>query len=383
MTELNLIFIWLTSISALLWIILLLQPWQPWRNQECLESDKTIKNNQKLMNSVTIIIPARNEEDVIEHTLKSLDRKGLPLKVLVVDDQSSDNTAHIIKNVSVKNIIIELITGKKLPTGWAGKMWALEQARKKVTSELILLMDADIQLEPYMLESLLKKRSDSGARLVSVMVALRMESFWEKLLMPAFVFFFKILYPFKLSNSRNQLVAAAAGGCILTDSNILDKIGGFGAIKNALIDDCALAREIKQSGETTWVGLTRSANSTRAYKTLNLIWNMIERSAFTQLRSSLSLLLLCTSIMIITFWIPVMCIIISPGIIPKLLGVFVISLMFIAYLPTLNYYHRSPIYGFAMPLIGTLYLLMTWSSAIKFWRGAQSNWKGRIYNRME
>ena len=335
------------------------------------------------MNSVTIIIPARNEEDVIEHTLKSLDRKGLPLKVLVVDDQSSDNTAHIIKNVSVKNIIIELITGKKLPTGWAGKMWALEQARKKVTSELILLMDADIQLEPYMLESLLKKRSDSGARLVSVMVALRMESFWEKLLMPAFVFFFKILYPFKLSNSRNQLVAAAAGGCILTDSNILDKIGGFGAIKNALIDDCALAREIKQSGETTWVGLTRSANSTRAYKTLNLIWNMIERSAFTQLRSSLSLLLLCTSIMVITFWIPVMCIIISPGIIPKLLGVFVISLMFIAYLPTLNYYHRSPIYGFAMPLIGTLYLLMTWSSAIKFWRGAQSNWKGRIYNRME
>ena len=110
MTELNLIFIWLTSISALLWIILLLQPWQPWRNQECLESDKTIKNNQKLMNSVTIIIPARNEEDVIEHTLKSLDRKGLPLKVLVVDDQSSDNTAHIIKNVSVKNIIIELLS---------------------------------------------------------------------------------------------------------------------------------------------------------------------------------------------------------------------------------------------------------------------------------
>ena len=202
----------LSSTSIFLWLLLLIQPWQPWRIREYLEANKRSITNYQKQVPITVIIPARNEEEIIEITLEALNKQGQLLDVIVVDDQSTDNTKLVVNNIKMKNLKIELVSGKNLPPGWAGKMWALEQALNRVKTELILILDADIRLHPEMLKTLVEKRYESGARLVSVMVELRMESFWEKLLMPAFVFFFKILYPFKLSNSSNRYVAAAAGG---------------------------------------------------------------------------------------------------------------------------------------------------------------------------
>ena len=373
----------LSSTSIFLWLLLLIQPWQPWRIREYLEANKRSITNYQKQVPITVIIPARNEEEIIEITLEALNKQGQLLDVIVVDDQSTDNTKLVVNNIKMKNLKIELVSGKNLPPGWAGKMWALEQALNRVKTELILILDADIRLHPEMLKTLVEKRYESGARLVSVMVELRMESFWEKLLMPAFVFFFKILYPFKLLNSSNRYVAAAAGGCILTDSSLLHQIGGFSAIKDALIDDCALAKLVKNSGETTWIGLTKNAHSFRAYTTLSSIWKMVKRNAFTQLRSSLLLILICTVLMILAFWVPIISIIASVGATPKFIGIGALVLMLIAYIPTLNFYKRSPFFALLMPVIGTLYLSMTWSSAISYWIGAQSKWKGRTYTRLK
>ena len=192
------------------------------------------------------------------------------------------------------------------------------------------------------------------------------------------IFFFKLLYPFRLSNSPWQHVAAAAGGCILIKSSILTEIGGFGSIKKCLIDDCALAGKIKNNGGRIWIGLTHSAISLRRYEHLQAIWDMVARTAFIQLRFSYSLLVLCTFLMLAAFALPPVSLFL-PDIPSKILGVFTLAIMFGCYLPTLKYYAIHPLWGFGLPVTGMLYLAMTWSSVHRYIFRTGARWKDRHY----
>ena len=289
-------------------------------------------------------------------------------RVVVIDDQSTDDTASVARGAGAS-----VLTGAPLPAGWVGKLWALEQGRRTITTPWTLLVDADIELKPGTVSAL---RRQQGFSLVSLMAVLEMESTWEKLLIPAFVYFFKLLYPFRLSNSSNRLIAAAAGGCVMIETEMLERINGFTTFKDAIIDDCALARAVKRNGGRTWLGLTHSAVSRRAMHGLKPIWSMVARSAFAQLQYSTLLLLACIAMRVLAFWIPV-------------LGAFdphtrwtaclAWATMMATYIPVLRFYGRSPAWALALPLAGTLYLAMTITSAVRGWRGVRSRWKGRDY----
>ncbi len=369
------IFLWLALPGLIIWLGILLLPWRPWSTRESLDAAPGIPEN---LATVTVLIPARNEEDVIERTLASLAEQGTLAEVILIDDQSEDSTVARARNTNLENLTI--ITGRPLAEGWSGKLWALEQGHEKVSTEFILLLDADIELESGTIPALLNKLLNSDLDMISLMAFLRMHSFWELLLMPAFVYFFKLLYPFAISNSRSKLVAAAAGGCILVRNSKLKEIGGFSALKDALIDDCSLARLIKQSGGRTWTGLTHSAISHRCYDRLETIWDMVARTAYTQLHYSVGVLLLCTLLMVLAFVLPVFSIIVT-GVPIVLISMLAYLLMMISYLPVLRYYRRNPLWAFTLPVTGVIYLCMTWSSANRHWRGRGASWKNRTYVR--
>jgi len=369
--------------GLVIWSLILCLPWRPWSTRESLDASVDIdKSNEPDLSQITVLIPARNEAEVIAETLASLKRQDESLKIILIDDQSDDNTSTIAHQTGLK--YLNIITGKPLPEGWSGKLWALEQGRKYADTEMILLLDADITLVPGTISSLYQKLSSEQLDLVSLMAFLRMNSFWEIFLMPAFIYFFKLLYPFHLSNASSDTlfskhVAAAAGGCILVRKEALEKIGGFTALKGSLIDDCTLARKIKTSGGRTWIGLTHSALSHRKYDSLQTIWNMVARTAYTQLHYSPLLLLLCTLIMLIIFVLPLISLFLS-GFTIKMIGLLTILIMVTTYLPTLKFYERSPAWGITLPLIGIIYLLMTWTSALRHISGSGSSWKQRQYS---
>jgi hopene-associated glycosyltransferase HpnB len=362
----------LVSLAALGWIGLLIVPWKPWSTQEQLEATPERAD----LSDVSVLIPARNEADVIATTIRSLEEQGHGLKVILIDDCSSDGTAEKARSPLITSF--EVIKGKPLPEGWAGKLWALEQGRDRVQSDLILLLDADIALKPGTILALKKKLTAEGLGLVSLMAELRMQGFWEKLLIPAFIYYFKLVYPFALAGDPKSKLGAAAGGCILLKREALDRIGGFAALRDAIIDDCSLARKIKAAGYPIWLGLTHSAVSLRPYSTLGSLWNMVARSAFTQLRYSIGLLWLTTAALLFFYWVPL------AGLFSTHLPIQIISAtglaaMMLSFVPTLKYYGRSWAWALLLPGIGTLYLLMTWTSAIRFWRGKRAEWKGRVY----
>lgn len=356
-----------------IWLGILFVPWRPWLVRERLDPEADAGNFPP--HDITVLIPARNEAAVLGETLRGLRRQGPGLRVVVIDDGSADETAAIARRGGAETIVSD-----SLPDGWAGKLWALEQGRRIATTPLVLLLDADIRLLPGMVAAMRGKLRDDRLQLVSVMAHLRMVTPWERLLMPAFVFFFKLLYPFSLANGPSRRIAAAAGGCVLMETAALEGIGGFEAFRNALIDDCTLALRVKRAGGRTWIGLTHGAQSIRAYGRLGEIWNMVARSAFTQLRYSTTLLFICTALMGAAFGLPLAVALLGTAYarIPALIA---LAAMVIAYLPTLRYYRRSPCWSLAMPLIGALFLAMTWTSALRYWSGEKSRWKGRVYQR--
>ncbi len=197
-----------------------------------------------------------------------------------------------------------MIKGEPLPSGWTGKLWALEQGWRNSKTEMVLLLDADIELEQGMIGHVAAKIDRRKARSCVDHGPLRMESFWEKLLAPAFIYFFKLLYPFSIGNNPNSNFGVAAGGCMLVRSDTLRKIGGFQSIRNAIIDDCSLADGVKKCGGRTWTGLSHSVRSHRPYPRLANFCEMVERTAFTQLRYSIWLLLATTFILLLAFWLP-------------------------------------------------------------------------------
>lgn len=363
---------WLWALPpVLIWFGLLFLPWLPWRVREHLEPAPPAAEPVRL-DQLTVLIPARNEADVIGQTLAGLQAQGQGLRVVVIDDQSTDGTAEVALGFAG----VKVIPGQPLPKGWAGKLWALEQGRGEVHTAWTLLLDADIVLQPGMLAALLARQREQGVQFVSLMADLRRTSVWDRLLLPTFVYYFKLLYPFALANGRWRWAAAAAGGCILVETAALRKVGAFESLRDALIDDCTLARQIKRAGLRTWTGLSRGVISLRPYGTLGSVHDMVARSAFTQLGYSTLLLLLVSLIFAASYWLPLV-LLALPG--TRDLAIAALLAMWVSYLPTLRYYRMAPWWGLALPISASLYLAMTWSSAIRYWRGTRSLWKGRSY----
>jgi len=366
---------YLSAFAAIIWLITALLPWQPWRVREVLEVDEQSSVD---LSDVTVVIPARDEASVIADTLQALKLQGQGLRVILVDDESTDGTAEIALTQDLASL--DIIRSESLPKGWTGKLWAQEQGLKAVKTSMTLLLDADIHLMPGILVSLINKRHSENLQFVSLMAILKVDSFWEKMLMPAFIYFFKMLYPFALANNQKSKMAAAAGGCILVDTAALQAIGGMTAIKGAVIDDCSLAKKIKQAGYKTWVGLTHGVISQRPYISLTEIWDMVARTAYTQLLYSNSLLLACTFIMTLMYVLPLIGLLCFSGS-AWFFSLFSVVIMLGLYLPTLRFYALNRAWALCMPAIAGLYLLMTWTSAIRYWRGERSRWKGRIYQK--
>ncbi len=374
--KLEIIVLIITALGATLWTLIWLLPWRPWSTRESLDVPIEFDLDTDL-SDITVLIPARNEAKHISRTLSAVMEQGVNHKVIVIDDESVDDTAAIVSShPGLRHT--SLLSGKPTPNGWNGKLWSLQQGLQRTDTPLILLLDADIELGLGFLPALRKQLETKNFDMVSVMASLRMLHFWEGLLMPAFIFFFKLLYPFSLSNSKLSQVAAAAGGCVLIRSDTLHQVAGFEKIYDHLIDDCALAKLIKRAGFRIWTGLTHSAHSVREYKSLAGIWNMVARTAFAQLRYSIGWLLLCTVLMLLAFATPLCVFVASEGMIQALCLVAWV-LMVVCYIPTLVYYGLAPAASAFLPVVGLLFLAMTWTSAFRHWCGQGASWKGRNY----
>jgi hopene-associated glycosyltransferase HpnB len=330
---------------------------------------------------VAIIVPARNEADVIAHSVRSLlaqDYPG-PLHIVVVDDQSSDETAAVVHDVAAeRGERVTMIASAPLPVGWTGKMWALSQGVQQASvfaPDYFLFTDADIVHDPQSVSSMVTLARAGKHDLVSMMVTLRCESFAERALIPALVFFFFMLYPPAWVNSNKHQTAAAAGGDILVRRAALERIGGVGAIRHELIDDCALAREIKRNG-SVWLGLTKNARSIRAYESFGVIGHMISRNAFYQLKHSVWLLIGTLIAMAVTYAAPPVLLFFGGW--TMLLGASAWLLMTCCFIPIVRFYSLSPLWALALPLVAIFYAGATVHSAIQYWLGRGGEWKDRV-----
>lgn len=374
-----------SALALLAWLGVLLAPHAPHRVRERLEPEPQRGAGAGAdLGTVTVLIPARNEADVIARSIAALAAQGRGLEIVVVDDQSNDDTRGAAARAAGPNLALRVIEGRPLPDGWAGKLWALEQGRAAVDRPHVLLLDADIELAPGVVPALLAKLREHDATLVSVMAELHCKTFWERLLSPAFVFFFKLLYPFASSNDPKKRTAAAAGGCMLVRADALDAIGGFAAIRGALIDDCTLAAALKRHRPPIWLGMSRSVRSLRVYERLGDFWSMVSRSAFTQLRYSTAWLLAATALMVLTLLVPVAALVVGVAAgepVAAAAGGAAWLAMAAAYRPVVQFYRLPALWAATLPAAAALFLAMTYDSAVRYWRGTRASWKSRDYGR--
>jgi len=324
---------------------------------------------------VDIVVPARDEAHTIAAAIGSLlaqDYRG-KFRVILVDDNSTDGTAALAGTAA--NLTV--ITLQSKPVGWSGKLWALSQGVEASQAPVLLFTDADIVHDPRHLSSLVAKLLQSRLELVSEMVRLNCASLAERALVPAFVYFFQMLYPFSRVNDPSSPVAAAAGGTVLIRREALQRIGGVDAIKNCLIDDVALATSVKKSG-AIFLGHSGLAASIRPYPNFAAIWQMISRTAFTQLRYSPALLALTMLGLTVVWLVPAAAILFGRGW-TFTLGLAAFGLAAISYLPTLARYGRNRLWALALPLIALFYMAATCGSALNYWRGQGARWKSRAY----
>jgi hopene-associated glycosyltransferase HpnB len=336
---------------------------------------------------VAVIIPARNEADVIDRSIGSVVRQDYPsrLRIVLVDDQSSDGTAFVAKRAAGLGRIdapyertVEVVAGQTVPRGWTGKLWALSQGlalADRAAPEFLLFLDADIALAPEVLRGLVAVARARGAVLTSLMVLLRCSNRAERWLVPAFVFFFQMLYPFGWVNDPRRKIAAAAGGCMLVHRQALEESGGVEALRGAIIDDCALAAQMKRRGPI-WLGLTRDAVSLRAYDFKDFS-RMVARSAFAELRYSTPRLLGAVLGMGLVFLAPPLLVFFGGGW-ARAAGAAAWLMMALAFAPTLRFYGRPVWSGLALSAIAAAYVLFTLQSAAQYWRGRGGIWKDRI-----
>lgn len=403
-------------LSLLIWLFLLGFWGNFWRSDQRIDPQWLQNYPLTAYPSVRAIVPARNEADVLPQSLASLLQQDYPgdFEIILIDDQSQDGTAEVARLLATKlgqGDRLQVIAGQPLALGWSGKLWAMEQgirllahptaspatpptappaAPPAAPPDYLWLTDADIEHHTTNLLELVTQAQRQHLDLVSLMVKLRCESFWERFLIPSFVFFFQQLYPFPWVNDPQRKMAGAAGGCILLRWDALQRIGGLDAIRQTLIDDCSLAIQVKAtiSPEPTapqrgiWLGLTETVRSLRPYDSLETIWSMVARTAFTQLNYSLGLLMGTVVAMTLVYLAaPGFAIagLITHNLPLALLGSVTWLLMMVAYYPTVKHYRQSPVWTIALPAIAFLYLLMTLDSARRHWRGQGGNWKGRVY----
>ncbi len=342
---------------------------------------------------VVVVIPARNEEKVIHQSLSTLLEQDYPgrFQVILVDDSSNDGTVAIAQATARERncVTLTVVQSTAVPVGWTGKLWAMTHGLQQAdismpAARYVLLTDADISYEPWVLRALVRKAEDKGQHLVSVMALLRCDSRWARLLIPAFVFFFQKLYPFPAVNDSLDTTAAAAGGCMLVRRDTLKCVGNLVLIRDRIIDDCALAQLIKSRG-SIWLGLSTAVRSLRPHDSLNEIWIMVTRTAFVQLEFRISYLAGTILGMSLTYLTAPAALVIGlfTGTWGAVLGgSFVWGMMSLAYVPTLRFYGLPSWAGLGLPLAACFYTVMTASSAILFLSGHGGQWKGRTLVRV-
>ncbi|MBS0561925.1 MAG: glycosyltransferase [Proteobacteria bacterium] len=325
---------------------------------------------------VAIVVPARDEAAGIGAALRSLLAQDYPdFRVILVDDGSTDGTGDIARGIGDARLTV--LTGRPRPAGWSGKLWAVAQGIAAAgDAELIFLTDADIVHERGHLSALAAK-IDTGCDMVSEMVALSCESLAERALVPAFVYFFQLLYPFAWVNDPLRATAAAAGGTVLIRRRALERIGGIQAVAGALIDDVALAAAVKKGGRI-WLGHSLLARSVRPYPHAIDIWRMVARTAYVQLRFSPLLLIATTLGMALVWLVGPLAAIFAHGA-ARWLGLAVWAAQIVSYLPTLRRFGLSPLWAPALPLVALFYMAATIGSAIDHHSGRGVVWRNRAY----
>jgi hopene-associated glycosyltransferase HpnB len=329
--------------------------------------------------SVTAVVPARNEADVIARSIDSLLAQDYPgaLRIILVDDESEDGTADIARALDSGGKLT-VMAGNKRPQGWTGKLWAVSQGISRASEaapDYLWLTDADIEHTPDNLRNLVARAESENRVLVSLMAKLHCASWSERFFIPAFVYFFDMLYPFAWVNDPKAKTAAAAGGCMLVKRAALEATGGIGEIRSAIIDDCALGALMKRQGPI-WLGLTNRAVSIRPYAGMGEIRRMVARSAYAQLRFSPLMLVGTLTGLVLIFLAPPAWALAARGE-SWIAGAAAWGLMAASFRPMLRFYGRSPLWGLLLPAIGALYALFTLDSAIQHWRGKGGMWKGR------
>jgi hopene-associated glycosyltransferase HpnB len=341
-------------------------------------ADRSTPAHARAVPSVAIVIPARDEAPLIANTLRSLlaqDYDG-PFRVVLVDDGSTDGTAQIAAGLDDPRLTV--ISGAARPAGWSGKLWAVQQGVAEAGDvELLLLTDADIVHEPGHLTALVAQAERLDLDLVSEMVELACESWAERALVPAFVFFFQLLYPFAWVNDGLRGTAAAAGGTILIRQRALQRIDGVECVRDALIDDVALAAAVKKGGRI-WLGHATLARSVRPYPRVADVWRMVTRTAYVQLRYSPLLLVATTLAMLLTWIVPPVATLIGHGM-AFWFGLIAWIVLAMSYLPTLRRFGRSPLWAPFLPLVAAFYMAATIGAAANHYRGRGVAWKGRAY----
>ena len=329
--------------------------------------------------AIVAVVPARNEADVIQHSIASLlaqDYAG-DFRIVLVDDQSDDGTGDLARALNHERLTV--LPGGARPQGWTGKLWAMRQGVDQASlsaPEFLWFTDADIAHAPDNLRNLVARAEEGHRALVSLMARLSCRTAAEHFLIPAFVFFFGMLFPFGAANDPKSKLAAAAGGCMLTRRSALEAAGGLDAIRHNIIDDCALARVLKRQGPI-WLGLTNRAVSLRPYEHLADVRKMVTRSAYAQLGYSPLLLLGTLAGLFIVYVAPVMGALFAMYYV-QLAAYLAWAIMTVMFQPILRFYRLSPLWGIALPVIGVFYAGFTLDSAIQHWLGKGGMWKGRV-----
>ncbi len=391
------------SVSLMSWLWLMFMRGWFWLADQRFEDGQEDKYEHIEWPTVRIVVPARNEAETLPETLPTLLQQDYPgeYRIVLVDDVSQDGTgemaARIAKSTGCADRL-QVLQGTPLPEGWAGKVWAMHQGvstSEAPPTDYILFTDADISYPRQALRRLVLKAQRQRLDMTSLMVRLRVDTVWARLLIPAFVFFFGKLYPFRWANDPDKSTAAAAGGCMLVRRESLERAGGLENIRDALIDDCALAKLIKdEAGAKIWLGLSREVKSVRRYEGLSSIWNMVARSAYAQLRFSPVALAFAVLGMVMVYLAPPLAL--AGGVTALVMGpepglsIWLTAagggaclLMTGSYLPMLRWYETSIAYALLLPLTEALYTMMTVDSAVRTWRGRGGQWRGRVYSSSE
>lgn len=373
------------GIDVAIWLWLLLCHGWFWRTDQRLPASA----EPARWPSVAIVVPARNEADVLPATLPSLlaQQYDGPARVILVDDNSDDGTPELANRLAISvggdGVPLTITSPGAPPHGWTGKLWALNHGVAQAGEvDYLLLTDADITHAPRSLDRLVAAAT-SGRDLVSQMAVLRTETVWERLIVPAFVYFFAMLFPFHWVNSSGKRTSAAAGGCVLVRRKALERAGGIAAIRGEVIDDVALARLVKRAGGRIWLGLAGQVRSARPYPRLADLWHMIARSAYSQVRYSPVLLAGTVIGLALAFLAPPLVAIVGALTghwVTLALGGLAWVLMAGTFIPMLRYYGRPVVTALLLPGIALLYVLMTLDSARRHWLGRGATWKGRSYS---